>query len=125
MGLLTMLGHPYEPTIAVSGIDHTIKIFSPDTYAQRNARKGLGVEASESRGCSGLSLSRRSRAYAAEHEDTPEPSSESDSDSDGAVGLRGLKSRKRMRHAYQITSKNDMERKGGRDDYFISVGFWG
>ena len=25
-----------------------------------------------------------------------------------------------MHQAYQITSQNDMDRKGGRDDYFIS-----
>lgn len=42
------------------------------------------------------------------------------SDSDGEVAAGGLKSRKRMHQAYQITSKNDMDRKGGRDDYFIS-----
>ena len=42
------------------------------------------------------------------------------SDSDGEVAAGGLKSRRRMHQAYQITSKNDMDRKGGRDDYFIS-----
>jgi nuclear receptor interaction protein len=115
-----MAGHPYEPTMAVSGIDHTIKIFSPDAHAQRNARKGVGVEASESRGFSGLSLSRRSRAYAADNEDEDTPP-DTNSDSDDEVGLRGLKSRRRMHDAYQITSKNDMDRKGGREDYFISV----
>jgi len=33
--------HPYEPMLAVSGIDNTIKIFSPDARAQRDARRGL------------------------------------------------------------------------------------
>lgn len=42
------------------------------------------------------------------------------SDSEGEVAVGGLKSRKRMHQAYQITSKNDMDRRGGRDDYFIS-----
>ncbi|KAL9637620.1 MAG: hypothetical protein Q9204_001806, partial [Flavoplaca sp. TL-2023a] len=31
-------GHPYEPVLAVSGIDSTIKIFSPDNRAQEDAR---------------------------------------------------------------------------------------
>jgi len=38
-------GHPYEPLLAVSGIDHTIKIFSPDARARRNARRGMGISA--------------------------------------------------------------------------------
>jgi nuclear receptor interaction protein len=42
------------------------------------------------------------------------------SDSDDEVALGGLSSRKRMHQSYQITSQNDMDRKGGRDDYFIS-----
>lgn len=36
-------GHPYEPMVAVSGIDHTIKIFSADAKARRDARMGVGV----------------------------------------------------------------------------------
>lgn len=44
----------------------------------------------------------------------------SDSDPDSEVALHGFTSRKRMHQAYQITSQNDMERKGGREDYFIS-----
>jgi nuclear receptor interaction protein len=38
-------GHPYETMLAVSGIDHTIKIFSPDARAREAARLGRGVEA--------------------------------------------------------------------------------
>ncbi|KAL2813614.1 hypothetical protein BDW59DRAFT_176687 [Aspergillus cavernicola] len=36
-------GHPYEPMIAASGIDDTIKIFSPDQRAQDDARQGINV----------------------------------------------------------------------------------
>lgn len=36
-------GHPYEPTIAASGIDDTIKIFSPDRTAQEDARRGVNI----------------------------------------------------------------------------------
>jgi nuclear receptor interaction protein len=43
-----------------------------------------------------------------------------DDESDDEVAPGGLSSRKRMHQAYQITSQNDMDRRGGRDDYFIS-----
>jgi nuclear receptor interaction protein len=43
------------------------------------------------------------------------------SDSDEEVASNGLRSRKRMHESYQITSQNDMDRKGGREDYFIGV----
>ncbi|KAH7402758.1 WD and tetratricopeptide repeat-containing protein [Pyrenochaeta sp. MPI-SDFR-AT-0127] len=111
-------GHPYEPTMAVSGIDHTIKIFSPDTRLQRNARKGIGVQSSDPNSFSSLNWGRRRHAPAPTSE--PEPSGEALSDSDEEPAANGLRSKKRMHQAYQITSKNDMDRKGGRDDYFIS-----
>ncbi|KAI0576662.1 WD40 repeat-like protein [Pyrenophora tritici-repentis] len=115
-------GHPYEPTMAVSGIDHTIKIFSPDAHLQRNARKGVGVHSSDASVFSSINWERRRRNRAT---DTPtdadgEAAVEAGSDSDDEVAPGGLSSRKRMHQAYQITSKNDMDRKGGRDDYFIS-----
>jgi nuclear receptor interaction protein len=113
-------GHPYEPTMAVSGIDHTIKIFSPDSRDQRNARKGIGVQSSDPGGFSSLNWGRRRRTQATEDEHDQRPA-EALSDSDEEVSMNGLRSRKRMHEAYQITSQNDMDRKGGREDYFISV----
>lgn len=38
-------GHPYECMLAVSGIDHTIKIFGADARARERARLGEGTEA--------------------------------------------------------------------------------
>lgn len=141
-------GHPYEPTLAVSGIDHTIKIFSPDAHDQRNARKGIGgVRSSDPQDFSSISSLRRRRAQATQiaHDENRAfnlrvdddgdggdgghgadgggadgVGDDGDSDSDDEVAPHGLRSRKRMHEQYQITSKNDMERKGGRDDYFIS-----
>ncbi|KAJ4374266.1 hypothetical protein N0V83_003007 [Neocucurbitaria cava] len=113
-------GHPYEPTMAVSGIDDTIKIFSPDTLLQCNARKGIGVQSSDPNSFSSLNWSRRRRNQAQSAQSESEPSDETLSDSDKEVAANGLRSRKRMHQAYQITSKNDMDRKGGREDYFIS-----
>lgn len=98
-------GHPYEPVIAVSGIDHTIKIFSPDGHAQEDAR--LGINGTIPRGSSGSSSisgrHRRARPTA--------PNNES---------VQGLSSRKRMHESYQITSQNDAERQGGMRDAHIT-----
>jgi len=105
--------------LAVSGIDHTIKIFSPDTRDQYNARKGVGVHSADTTGFSSINIGRRRRPSRPEAAVEP-TEDEALSDSDGEVAASGLKSRKRMHQAYQITSKNDMDRKGGRDDYFIS-----
>ncbi|KAF1841591.1 WD40 repeat-like protein [Cucurbitaria berberidis CBS 394.84] len=113
-------GHPYEPTMAVSGIDHTIKIFSPDTRLQRNARKGIGTQSSDPHSFSSLNWARNRRNRDQAPGSEPDPPAEALSDSDEEVAVNGLSSRKRMHQAYQITSKNDMDRKGGREDYFIS-----
>ncbi|KAF2823466.1 WD40 repeat-like protein [Ophiobolus disseminans] len=112
-------GHPYEPTMAVSGIDHTIKIFSPDARDQRNARKGVGIQSSDPGSFSSLNWGRRRHARSDDEGDDERPA-EALSDSDEEVAVNGLRSRKRMHEAYQITSQNDMDRKGGREDYFIS-----
>jgi len=106
--------------MAVSGIDHTIKIFSPDANAQRNARKGVGVQSSDPADFSSLNWSRRRRNRSDDDDEDDRPA-EAPSDSDDEVAPNGLRSRKRMHEAYQITSQNDMDRKGGREDYFISV----
>jgi nuclear receptor interaction protein len=124
-------GHPYEPTMAVSGIDHTIKIFSPDAHEQRNARLGIGVRAADpgfsslgfgsrrrgrTRTTSETSVSNETSQEAREHNDEGE-----DDDEEERVAPHGLRSRKRMHLEYEITSKNDMDRKGGREDAFITV----
>ncbi|KAJ4357324.1 uncharacterized protein N0V89_001899 [Didymosphaeria variabile] len=116
-------GNPYEPTMAVSGIDHTIKIFSPDANAQRNARKGIGVHSAD-RGLSSLgfgrSRRRTRRPSATSPPAVPRDPSLSDDDDDDDVAENGLKSRRAMHEQYQITSQNDMDRKGGREDAFIT-----
>ena len=103
---LTSKGHPYEPLLAVSGIDHTIKIFSPDARAQEDAR--LGINGTLPRGSSGYSsISGRRRPARPSNPATEAP--------------EGLTSRKRMQESYQITSQNDAERQGGMRDAFITV----
>lgn len=107
--------------MAVSGIDHTVKIFSPDAHLQRNARKGVGVHSSDPASFSSLRWGRgRNRPTEDSAETSTEPAAEAPDDSDDEVAPGGLTSRRRMHQSYQITSQNDMNRKGGREDYFIS-----
>jgi nuclear receptor interaction protein len=124
-------GHPYEPTMAVSGIDHTIKIFSPDAQMQRNARKGIGVQSADP-GLSSLGFGMRRRLRTSRSPDSMtaevglgsrELVNDSDED-DELVEGNGLSSRKRMHREYEITSQNDLDRKGGREDAFITVSDW-
>jgi len=57
--------HPYEPVLAVSGIDSTVKIFSADKRARRDARRGVsGVHGVDARGFSSLRLGGRVRGSA-------------------------------------------------------------
>lgn len=90
------LGHPYEPLLAVSGIDNTIKIFSSDARAQADAR--------------GETTS-----------DSPENHSKGSNISAGNRRNRGLASRKCMDQYYQIITNNDQEREGGIRDASITV----
>ncbi|EEQ86412.1 hypothetical protein RJZ56_002798 [Blastomyces dermatitidis] len=95
-------GHPYEPTLAVSGIDRTIKIFSPDIRAQHNARLGINIA---------------------------DPDASANIVSENHLGGNqtdrrdiGLKSRKCMHDSYQIMSQNDINRQGGMNEAFITRG---
>ncbi|KAG5289574.1 WD domain-containing protein [Histoplasma ohiense] len=95
-------GHPYEPTLAVSGIDRTIKIFSPDTRAQHNARLGINIADPDAH-ANIVSGSHVGGNQTGRHE-------------------LGLKSRKRMQDSYQIMSQNDINRQGGMNEAFITRG---
>ena len=105
---MSNLGHPYEPVLAVSGIDHTIKIFSPDYRAQADAQAGINISSAANGSFGFSSLSGRRRAGRG-------------SDMDESSRKEGLSSRKRMHQSYEIVSQNDMQRKGGMRDAFITV----
>ncbi|KAL8991698.1 MAG: hypothetical protein Q9169_007734 [Polycauliona sp. 2 TL-2023] len=103
-------GHPYEPVLAVSGIDSTVKIFSPDNRAQDDARAGVNVGYPENGYTIHSSLSgRRRRARR-----------ESNEGEDGAT--EGLASRKRMDQREEIIRENDVQRQGGMREAFITRG---
>ncbi|CEJ53969.1 hypothetical protein PMG11_00299 [Penicillium brasilianum] len=86
-------GHPYEPTIAASGIDNTIKIFSPDRHAQDLAHRGINIL------------------------DPDNPANLVGSD---VRNLGGLESRKRLQDSYRIISQNDVDRRGGMSEAYIT-----
>ena len=126
---LTTLGHPHEPLLAVSGIDHTIKIFSPDHQAQRSARLGINVNRGrdESSGSSSLNWGPRRRSRHMEdfasrlRLNVSDDEDVNDEVGDCAVSGAGLASRRRMHQSYEITNQNEVDRAGGNDDAFVAV----
>jgi nuclear receptor interaction protein len=86
-------GHPYEPTLAVSGIDNTIKVFSPDRHAQEQARRGRNIL---------------------------DPDNPVNVLGSTVHNLGGLQSRKRLSDSYRIMSQNDVDRRGGMSEAYIT-----
>ncbi|KAL9056128.1 MAG: hypothetical protein Q9206_002860 [Seirophora lacunosa] len=102
-------GHPYEPVLAVSGIDSTIKIFSPDRRAQDDARAGVNVGYASNGAAVHSSLSggrRRARRTSGDS---------------GSGATEGLESRRRMDQRDQIIRENDVQRQGGMREAYITV----
>ncbi|KAJ5697172.1 hypothetical protein N7488_010856 [Penicillium malachiteum] len=86
-------GHPYEPTMAVSGIDNTIKIFNPDQNAQELARQGVNIL---------------------------DPDNAANTLGSAGRTVGGLQSRKRIQDSYRIMSQNDVDRRGGMSEAYIT-----
>lgn len=99
-GLIICSGHPYEPTLAVSGLDNTIKIFSSDRRAQHDARHGVNI----------LNPEHPANMFGARPRNTA-----------GGSQVFGLRSCKRIKNSYQIMSQNDIQRQGGLSDAYITV----
>lgn len=122
-------GHPYETMLAVSGIDHTIKIFSPDGRARQVARMGEEVQAADPAAFSSLAWPARAgrRRPRGESTATSEPAVPAgtgvseDPDEVEHVAPTGLRSRRRMHDAYRIMNQNDVDRQGGNQDAFLTV----
>jgi len=53
------VGHPYEPLLAVSGIDNTVKLFSPDMQLQREFGERTGADEMSEKSYSGTATRRR------------------------------------------------------------------
>lgn len=107
--------------IACSGIDSTIKIFSPDAYARRNAALAIGVEeADPSNFSSILGFSRRRGG------------NDSEASIDNREGIegeyeghvrpeKGLRSRQSLQKVYELTTQNEMRSSRGMDSTFINT----
>lgn len=80
--------------MAVSGIDSTIKIFNPDQNAQEQAKQGINIL------------------------DPDHPANVLGST---VHSLGGLSSRKRLHDSYRIISQNDVDRRGGMSEAYITV----
>ena len=89
-------GHPYEPQLAVSGIDHTVKIFSPDQIAQSEF---LGQE----------------RIYGPRNGEEEELGMEINDDGNPEG------SRRRLHDEYAIRSQNDALRDTGVQEALVTV----
>jgi nuclear receptor interaction protein len=126
--------------LAVSGIDHTVKIFSPDARSRRDARHAHGINTADPSTISigNLRRRRRRRANGGNTADrdtqTGDPAGEvaleeaqieieqqSDSESE-QMYENGLTSRQMMRNEYQIRSENDRNRRTGNNQRYISRG---
>jgi len=106
--------HPYEPLLAVSGIDSTIKIFSPDARARRRARYTNMARNYEPAG--------RNNRQAAEQPAREQTRQQDDSSDIDQTTDRcfGLPSSRRMADREDILSRNNEERHGGNRDAYIT-----
>lgn len=111
-------GHPHEPMIAASGIDSTVKIFSPDARLQDEAKKGINI-ANPSDDAAALHSSLGSRGPRSRRR--PHLASSS-SPPEGASSPAGLTSKKAMHKCSEITSQNDLARRDGQGDAYITRG---
>merc|ERR1711939_959879 len=112
-------GHPYEPMMAVSGIDSTVKIFGPgsDNRERYNAQRGIDVANPGGGVHSSLRLGRQRSSRRMRHDDD-----DGDDESDIEEDNGGLESRRAMHREYEITSQNDVERRRGAGDTIVTVG---
>jgi len=121
-------GHPYEPMLAVSGIDYTIKIFSADARARKDAALGIGISPVDTSTFPNLGLRRRRRArdarrtvpvtrHAAADDEAPESYWYETPENISEAG--GLQSRRQIADEYQIVASNDVDRcRGVRRGFF-------
>lgn len=113
-------GHPYEPMIACSGIDSTVKIFGPGGESREREAAEKGIDVANPGGSVHSSLRYGGRRGARRPRDGDDGDSD-DTDEEETTGSRKLKSRRAMHRSYEITSQNDVERRRSAGD-IVTVG---
>jgi DDB1- and CUL4-associated factor 6 len=127
-------GHPYEPMIACSGIDSTIKVFAPsnltggESRERHNAARGIDIANPGVTAHSSMRFGARRREEndvdsPAEQDEQESPNEDDDDDAvESPATRRGLRSRRAIQDQYRITSANDEERRsGGMGEAFVTV----
>ncbi|KAK5099593.1 hypothetical protein LTR70_002326 [Exophiala xenobiotica] len=123
-------GHPYEPMIACSGIDSTVKIFGPggDNRERYDARRGINIAnpgggRHSSLGMMGRARRRRQAGEVdSDTEENEQQQEEVNADDPESVVRGGLKSKRvPMDKVYEIISQNNAERQRGVGDAFMTV----
>ncbi|KAF1991963.1 hypothetical protein K402DRAFT_450119 [Aulographum hederae CBS 113979] len=127
-------GHPYEPVVAVSGIDHSVKVFGYGGGRERKeaAAGRNGVKRGNADDWSSIEYGRmrrrprqntatgdngedRDTTAAAAVADNPNDDPEiDDEDAPFPVAPTGLESRRRMQDEYTITAQNEAQRVSGQ-----------
>ncbi|KAI9886738.1 MAG: hypothetical protein M1823_001447 [Watsoniomyces obsoletus] len=129
-------GHPYEPMMAVSGIDHTVKIFGCDQRDQWDARHGINLARQGYTGRSSLGFARLGRRRPGTDVSTNRQRQGGMNGNNEDVGRDddalerdiasipatngGIASKRRLHMSYEIISQNDERRRGGRREATIS-----
>src|ERR1700743_749969 len=109
--------------LAVSGIDDTIKIFSPDAHARDMARKGIGFRRPARPFVPRLGRRRRTvdHRFHASGAAAADPNYSDHEHAEPNIAPNGLKSRKKLHLEYQITAANNHERQHIGHESFITV----
>jgi nuclear receptor interaction protein len=116
-------GHPYEPMIACSGIDSTVKIFGPGGDNRERTKAAQGIDVANPAGSAHSSLRFGIRRRARQLQRVDHDVDDDDGDEAGERTMAGgLTSRRAMHRSYEITSQNDVERRRDAGDTFVTVG---
>lgn len=114
-------GHPYEPMIACSGIDSTVKIFGigGESRERENAKRGVDIANPGGTTHSSLRFGRRRPSRRMRHGDDDDAD---EIDEDENVYARGLTSCRAMHRRDEIVGQNSAEQRHSASNTFVTVG---
>lgn len=114
-------GHPYEPMIACSGIDSTVKIFGigGDSRERDNAKRGIDVANPGGTVHSSLRFGRRRPGRRTRHGDDEDPD---EAGGDETIQAKGLTSCRAMHRRDEIVGQNTVEQRQSASHTYVEVG---